>query len=148
MTVSAISLGQLYGGAVIQTGAGVTANTQIQNQLTGTPGGTGTYTVNNSQTIGSEAMTIFPGPMVFNYCTSKANSPPLNVGYSASFLYQVQECAKWAAALGATGWNTTITDCDYRNTYSDFGSSPNYYQHEPEGYTPVDARYCVQDTFA
>lgn len=55
LTVSAITAGALVIGSVI-TGAGVTAGTTITGFGTGS-GGVGTYTVNNSQTIASEAMT-------------------------------------------------------------------------------------------
>jgi len=55
LTISAIASGQILVGDAI-TGAGVTAGTVITGFLTGT-GGTGTYSVNNSQTVGSEAMT-------------------------------------------------------------------------------------------
>lgn len=39
-------------------GGGATANTIIVNQLTGTTGGNGTYTVNKSQTVGSASLTF------------------------------------------------------------------------------------------
>ncbi len=55
LTVSSVSSGFLMVGDTI-TGTGITANTIITAFGSGT-GGTGTYTVNNSQTVGSEAMT-------------------------------------------------------------------------------------------
>lgn len=55
LTVSAISGGAISVGTTIG-GSGVAGGTVVTNLLTGT-GGTGTYTVNNSQTVGSEAMT-------------------------------------------------------------------------------------------
>jgi hypothetical protein len=55
LTVTAIQSGQLMIGDTI-TGAGVTAGTIITAFGSGT-GGTGDYTVNNSQTVSSEAMT-------------------------------------------------------------------------------------------
>lgn len=55
LTVTAVSSGFLMVGDTI-TGTGITANTVITGFGSGT-GGTGTYTVNNSQTVGSEAMT-------------------------------------------------------------------------------------------
>jgi len=54
LTVSAVSSGTLALGMTIQ-GAGITANTIITSLGTGT-GGTGTYTVNFSQTISSTTM--------------------------------------------------------------------------------------------
>jgi hypothetical protein len=55
MTVSAHGSGSLSIGSVV-TGTGVSANTIVQSFGTYTPGGTGTVTVNNSQTVGSVAM--------------------------------------------------------------------------------------------
>lgn len=56
LTVSAISAGTIYPSMQI-SGTGVTAGTRIVAQLTGTTGGTGTYTVSASQTVASTAMT-------------------------------------------------------------------------------------------
>lgn len=56
LTVSAISAGTLFPSMQI-SGTGVTAGTRIVVQLTGTAGGTGTYTVSASQTVTSTAMT-------------------------------------------------------------------------------------------
>ena len=55
LTVSAVSAGQLAVGQVI-SGTGVTPGTIITALGTGT-GYTGTYTINNSQTVASRAMT-------------------------------------------------------------------------------------------
>jgi hypothetical protein len=55
LTVSAVTSGTLAVGQLI-TGAGVAASTYITALGTGT-GGTGTYTVNNSQTVASETLT-------------------------------------------------------------------------------------------
>ena len=55
LTVSATPSGALGPGQTI-SGSGVASGTQITAFGTGT-GGTGTYTVNNSQTVASEAMT-------------------------------------------------------------------------------------------
>lgn len=56
LTVSAVSSGTLSVGQGISGGA-MAANTKILSQLTGTPGGVGTYKVNNSQTFASGAIT-------------------------------------------------------------------------------------------
>jgi len=55
MTVSAVTFGTIYLGMEI-TGTGVTAGTRITAYGTGT-GGTGTYTVNNSQEVASTTIT-------------------------------------------------------------------------------------------
>lgn len=62
LTVSAVAQGRLAIGSVI-SGAGVAPDTVITALGTGL-GYTGTYTINNSQTVGSEAMTSvnFPEP--------------------------------------------------------------------------------------
>ncbi len=56
MTVSAVSSGRLAVGGTV-SGVGVTAGTRITAFLTGT-GGTGTYTVSVSQTVGSVSMNV------------------------------------------------------------------------------------------
>ena len=63
LTVSAVSSGTIVPGPL--TGTGVSANTIITAQLTGTTGSTGTYTVNNSQTVASEALTAGGDVFVF-----------------------------------------------------------------------------------
>lgn len=55
LTVTAVAAGILQPGQTI-TGAGVTAGTMVTGYGTG-QGGVGTYSVNNSQSIASEAMT-------------------------------------------------------------------------------------------
>lgn len=58
LTVSAMALGSdIIRTGMIITGTGVTANTCIEGQLTGTPGGAGTYTVSISQTVSSTSIT-------------------------------------------------------------------------------------------
>ena len=54
LTVSAVTSGTLYVGQTIE-GVGIAANTIITALGTGT-GGTGTYTISTSQTVGSETM--------------------------------------------------------------------------------------------
>ena len=54
LTVNSVSAGTIYLGMTIQ-GAGVTASTVVTALGTGT-GGTGTYTVSNTQTINAETM--------------------------------------------------------------------------------------------
>ncbi len=55
MTVSAVEIGELTPGATVY-GANVTANTVIVSQISGTPGGAGTYQVAPSQSAVSEVM--------------------------------------------------------------------------------------------
>lgn len=56
LTVTAVTSGTLKPGQPI-AGSGITAGTVIVNQLTGTPGGIGTYTVSISQTAASTTVT-------------------------------------------------------------------------------------------
>ena len=74
LTVTAVASGTLFVGQYI-TGSGVTANTKITALGTGA-GGTGTYTVNNSQSIGSISFTGTAGvlaPTIANTTDSSYN---------------------------------------------------------------------------
>lgn len=74
-TLTVTSPGTLYiGTGMTVGGAGISAFTQITAQLTGTPGGNGTYTVNHSLTIGSEAMTLTPTHNEIDYFERFGNS--------------------------------------------------------------------------
>ena len=68
LTISAVSSGALILGSVI-SGTGVANNTSIVNQLTGTAGGAGTYTVSVSQTVASTTITAAANPGS-NYASS------------------------------------------------------------------------------
>jgi hypothetical protein len=65
LTVTVVSSGTLSVGQAV-SGSGVTASTVITALGTGA-GGTGTYYVNNSQTVGSEALTTAATPVVVAY---------------------------------------------------------------------------------
>lgn len=65
LTVSAVSSGTLAVGQTV-LGSGITAGTRITALGTGT-GLTGTYTVNNSQTVSSEAMSAQATPLTVAY---------------------------------------------------------------------------------
>lgn len=60
MTVSAIAAGAVQPGQSVK---GVASNTSVVNQLTGTPGGIGTYTVSVSQTVASGTLNAFNPPL-------------------------------------------------------------------------------------
>lgn len=70
VTASPTSANKLAIGDII-FGAGIAASTTITGFGTGV-GGNGTYTVNNSQTVGSEAMTTWTPPSVFVYYAAMA----------------------------------------------------------------------------
>lgn len=108
MTVTAIASGQLLVGQLIN-GAGVTQGTTIISQISGTNGGTGTYGVNNSQTVTSEAMTTsYLGTGIYLYGAGDANHSGViyNVQSSAfSRLYSGLSIGAGAAA----GWIQGVT---------------------------------------
>ena len=65
MTVSAVAIGELEDGATV-FGAGVSAGTVIIEQLTGSPGGPGTYEVVPSQTVSSGTLSAGTKTMTQN----------------------------------------------------------------------------------
>lgn len=64
MTVSVVGSGTIGVGQYI-SGTNVQTGTKILSQLTGTPGGTGTYQVNASQTVGSTTITTIPSGILY-----------------------------------------------------------------------------------
>lgn len=92
LTVSAISAGSIYPSMQI-SGTGVTAGTRIVAQLTGTAGGTGTYTVSTSQTVSSTTIT---GDLPSKINVSQDGL--YNVQFSAQFINttnDVQDISIW-----------------------------------------------------
>lgn len=81
LTVSAVATGQLYVGQQI-TGAGITANTFIISLGSGA-GLTGTYNVNNSQTVGSETMLAFPNTSGDVYCAAGSQYSNFEIDFGA-----------------------------------------------------------------
>lgn len=80
LTVTAVASGTIITDQVL-TGGSVTAGTKIVNQLTGTTGGIGTYTVNTSQTLSSTSLT---GTYTLASTTLTINSTILRVSAVAS----------------------------------------------------------------
>lgn len=64
MTVSAVGSGTIGINQYIN-GTNVQPSTKILSQLTGTPGGTGTYEVNTAQTVGSTTITTITSGIVY-----------------------------------------------------------------------------------
>jgi hypothetical protein len=59
LTVTAVSVASpISPDGVMISGSGVTANTSITQQISGTPGGIGTYALDHSMTVGSETITL------------------------------------------------------------------------------------------
>jgi hypothetical protein len=73
LTVTAVSSGTITNGTVLSTSP-VTSGTVIVNQLSGTTGGIGTYTVNISQTRSSQSIT---GVIGLTYITGAGSSGSL-----------------------------------------------------------------------
>jgi len=84
MTVSAVATGTVLVGATI-TGTGVTAGTRIVSAGTGT-GGTGTYTVSDSQTVSSTTIT---------------GSSPVRVTANVAGIYNFQLSAQLLSTSGS-----------------------------------------------
>lgn len=86
MTVSAVTSGTLYAGAVI-SGTGVTAGTRIVSQTSGTPGGAGVYVVSASQTVSSTTITATGYPYIIldvaAGCTIRAINIHSNSGFGS-----------------------------------------------------------------
>lgn len=77
LTVTAVGSGTLYPGSTIAA-TGLTLGTVILNQLTGTTGGVGTYTVSNSQTFASGTITTAPKDFAIDNCEFRDNTSSLN----------------------------------------------------------------------
>jgi hypothetical protein len=81
LTVSAVTSGQVEVGQQV-LGAGVTANTFIIALGSGA-GGTGTYTVNNSQTVSSETLTLQPNIYGDVLCQAGSQYSNLEIDFGA-----------------------------------------------------------------
>lgn len=81
LTVSAVTSGQLSLGQQV-LGAGVTANTFITALGSGA-GLTGTYTVNNSQTVSSETLSAAPATYGDLYCAAGSQYSNLEIDFGA-----------------------------------------------------------------
>jgi hypothetical protein len=71
---------------MVFTGTGVTANTKVQSQLTGTMGAAGTYTVTISQTTASTTMTSVAGPLILEAVRRANNTIALNASNSLKLI--------------------------------------------------------------
>ena len=77
LNVTVVGSGTLYVGNHI-IGTGVTANTVILAQVSGTTGGVGHYTVNNSQTVASTTVTTVARDLAIDNCAFRDTSSVLN----------------------------------------------------------------------
>ncbi len=97
MTVSAVGGGVVRVGGVV-SGAGVTLGTTITALGSGT-GGTGTYTVSASQTVGSEAMVVSDNVLT----VSAVGSGTIAVGQSATGALTTAVVTALGTGTGGTG---------------------------------------------
>jgi len=70
LTVTAVGAGSVLGAGESVSGTGVSTGTVILNQVSGTAGGVGVYTVNISQTVASTALTLSGGGLTVSAVTS------------------------------------------------------------------------------
>lgn len=101
LTVSALSTGALAVGQFVK-GAGVTADTYITALGTGT-GGTGTYTVSNSQTVASEAMTTNVPNVTFDSVQSAFVVTSSTTGTGSTITFATGTIAASLDLTSATG---------------------------------------------
>ena len=78
LTVSAVTSGYLPVGTII-TGSGVTSGTTITDWVSAT-GGTGTYTVSDSQTVSSTTISAAGGSNFVDYVTDNINARHIFIG--------------------------------------------------------------------
>ena len=111
MTVTAVTSGVLYVGQTIQ-GAGITTQTIITALGTGS-GGTGTYTINNSQTVASETM------YALNWTVLPASDGAFTGGETCDivdnyFVYNRPSSQQWGASgvLSPISGNTSFSSKD------------------------------------
>lgn len=101
LTVTSVS-GTVALGSVLG-GSGVAANTHVTGQLSGTPGGIGTYAIDTPQTVASEAMTTTCGLLTVTAVASGALAVGQTIGGSGVL------SATMISQLGAVGAGGTGT---------------------------------------
>jgi len=138
LTVSATPSGALGPGQTI-SGAGVASGTQITAFATGT-GGAGTYTVNNSQTVASEAMTASGVPSRTTiYATLSPNGTDdtnqINTALASCPPGQVVKLTTGVFKISGNGLNFSSSGCTLR------GSGPG--SQVNTGLNAVEAGYGI-----
>lgn len=77
LTVTVVGSGTVYPGATVNA-AGVTPNTIVQRQISGTTGGVGTYQLNNSMTVASTTITMGTQDFSLETCEFRDTTAVLN----------------------------------------------------------------------
>ena len=120
LTVSALGYGTIAGGQTLY-GPGVTAGTSIEGQLTGTPGGVGTWAVSISQTVASESMAT---AQTLSTAVSVSGTAPLYINWlfvvpevqilmtlgAESGGTQYPLLARWCDAADFTDWTPSVSN--------------------------------------
>lgn len=107
LTVSAVSAGTIYPSMQI-SGTGITAGTRIVAQLTGTAGGTGTYTVSASQTVSSTTIT---GDLPSKIVVSQDGI--YNIQFSAQFINTTNDVQDVDIWFKKNGMNVTASNSQF-----------------------------------
>jgi hypothetical protein len=118
LTVSLLNSGVIKTGMVL-SGAGITAGTYIVNQLTGTTGGAGTYTVSTSQTAGSVGSQILTSGINYTVSVSQTNTGSITItctGTIAVLTFTTRPAEPFA--VGATISVTGMRPLGYNGTYT------------------------------
>jgi hypothetical protein len=113
MTVTAVGTGTLVVGQTV-TGTGVTAGTTITGLGTGS-GGTGTYTVNNNQTVISTTLTAKPG--AWSVTVDWVNTDAAAYAFDGTYTqWNLNTSGRfWMARSTNTGWNGQSDLIAYRD---------------------------------
>ncbi|WP_321810060.1 hypothetical protein [Burkholderia sp. BCC1985] len=119
LTITAVAAGSLTQGQIV-TGPGISANTMITANGTGT-GGTGTYTVAISQTAGSSG-----APIAISSATIGANSMMVDPAHYLQLPFSAQQVA--AAGSGITVASIALVGTSGSNLplLSDYGAQGAY----------------------
>jgi len=130
LTVSEVFSGKLSIGQEIIT-QGVQNQTVITSHLTGSRGGVGTYTVNNSQTVSEQ--TISTKRFYYIKHTSFSTQMSFNIGDSITG-GSIDEVSQFGMNLQNSGTNSIGSNLILGNGYS---LSPNLMYNTSTGYTNV-----------
>lgn len=132
MTVTVLGSGTVVPGTSVM-GTGITPGTIVMNQLTGTTGGVGTYTVNNSQTFAGGTITTGPQDFNLDNCEFRDLSSVLSFLSIMTFSASAQACAGFSFTRNTvTGLGTvaptvaivTTVDTDRVTITDNRGTSP------------------------
>lgn len=136
MTVSAMTSGTIYVGMYI-SGSGVTANTRIVGQISGTTGGAGDYAVDISQTV-SPAVTVTGTSSTAGFCRA-IPLPQLadQYGYDGDFVpnrvYEIHTSGvqRFAICVGANPYDPGDSETDFDPMLMRWSDQENIYQWVP-----------------